>query len=46
MVGNAAAPEASLQFLFYGGIIVLPVIVLYTTGVYWAFRGKVGTNFD
>jgi cytochrome bd ubiquinol oxidase subunit II len=26
--------------LFYGGVIVLPVIVVYTTGVYWVFRGK------
>jgi len=45
-VGNAAAPEASLQFLFYGGILVLPVILLYTTGVYWVFRGKVGKRQD
>jgi cytochrome d ubiquinol oxidase subunit II len=40
-VGSAAAPEASLQFLFYGGVVVLPVIALYTAGVYWVFRGKV-----
>jgi cytochrome d ubiquinol oxidase subunit II len=40
-VGSAAAPDASLQFLFYGGVIVLPVIALYTAGVYWVFRGKV-----
>jgi cytochrome d ubiquinol oxidase subunit II len=40
-VGNAAAPETSLQFLFYGGVVVLPVIALYTAGVYWVFRGKV-----
>ena len=39
-VADAAAPDASLQFLFYGGVVVLPVIVLYTTGVYWIFRGK------
>src|SRR5262245_5720720 len=39
-VADAAAPDASLRFLFYGGIVVLPVIVLYTTGVYWVFRGK------
>jgi cytochrome d ubiquinol oxidase subunit II len=40
-VGSAAAPEASLQFLFYGGVVVLPVIALYTASVYWVFRGKV-----
>jgi len=40
-VGDAAAPEASLQFFFYGGVIVLPVIALYTAGVYWVFRGKI-----
>ena len=40
-VGSAAAPDASLQFLFYGGIVVLPVVLVYTVGVYWLFRGKV-----
>jgi cytochrome d ubiquinol oxidase subunit II len=40
-VAEAAAPDASLRFLFYGGIVVLPVIVAYTIGVYWVFRGKV-----
>ena len=40
-VGNAAAPEESLRFLFYGGVVVLPVIAIYTIGVYWVFRGKV-----
>jgi len=40
-VANAAAPDASLRFLFYGGIVVLPVIAAYTIGVYWVFRGKV-----
>src|SRR5271163_2006934 len=39
-VANASAPDASLGFLFYGGIIVLPVIAVYTLGVYWVFRGK------
>jgi cytochrome d ubiquinol oxidase subunit II len=40
-VGNAAAPEASLSFLFWGaGLFVLPVITIYTVAVYWLFRGK------
>ncbi len=39
-VADAAAPEASLQFIFWGGVIVLPIIAIYTMGVYWVFRGK------
>jgi cytochrome bd ubiquinol oxidase subunit II len=40
-VGNAAAPEVSLSFMFWGaGIFVLPVIAVYTVAVYWLFRGK------
>jgi len=42
-IANAAAPDASLRFLFYGGVVVLPVIAAYTIGVYWVFRGKVRT---
>jgi cytochrome d ubiquinol oxidase subunit II len=41
-VASAAAPDESLQFLFYGAVLVLPVIAAYTIGVYWVFRGKVG----
>jgi len=41
-VADAAGPEASLSFLFWGaGLFVLPVIVVYTVAVYWIFRGKV-----
>jgi cytochrome d ubiquinol oxidase subunit II len=40
-VVDAAAPDASLPFLFYFGIAVLPVIAIYTIGVYRVFRGKV-----
>ena len=40
-VASAAAPEASLSFLFWGaGLFVLPVIGVYTAVVYWAFRGR------
>jgi cytochrome d ubiquinol oxidase subunit II len=39
-VANAAAPEASLGFIFYGGVIVLPVIAAYSAAVYYVFRGK------
>jgi cytochrome d ubiquinol oxidase subunit II len=44
-VANAAAPDASLRFLFYGGIVVLPVVAIYTIGVYWVFRGKVRRGY-
>jgi cytochrome d ubiquinol oxidase subunit II len=44
-VGSAAAPEESLRFLFYGGVVVLPVIAIYTIGVYWVFRGKVRSGY-
>ena len=39
-VANAAAPDVSLRFFFFGGVIVLPMILIYTMGVYWVFRGK------
>ena len=39
-VANAAAPDASLGFFFFGGVIVLPMILVYTMGVYRVFRGK------
>jgi cytochrome d ubiquinol oxidase subunit II len=40
-VADAAAPDKSLAFLFWGaGVFVLPVIVIYTAVVYWVFRGK------
>jgi cytochrome bd ubiquinol oxidase subunit II len=44
-VADTAAPDASLRFLFYGGIIVLPVIAAYTIGVYWVFRGKIRKGY-
>ncbi len=45
-VGNAAAPEASLSFMFWGaGLFVLPVIAIYTIAVYWFFRGKMRTGY-
>ncbi|MEM7021101.1 MAG: cytochrome d ubiquinol oxidase subunit II [Pseudomonadota bacterium] len=41
-IEEAAAPPASLSFLFYGaGLFVIPVILIYTIVVYWIFRGKV-----
>lgn len=40
-VPDAAAPDASLSFLFYGAVVVLPLIGVSIARVYWAFRGKV-----
>ena len=45
-VADAAAPEASLRFFFYGGVVVLPVIAAYTIGVYWVFRGKIRKDYS
>lgn len=46
-VASAAAPEQSLSFLFSGaGLFVLPVIAIYTIGVYWVLRGKVRKGYD
>lgn len=45
-VANAAAPAQSLQFMFYAGIVVLPVILIYTAVVYWIFRGKLGRGYS
>ena len=40
-IADAASPPASLEFLFYGaGLVVLPIILVYTLAVYWVFRGK------
>jgi cytochrome d ubiquinol oxidase subunit II len=41
-LADAAAPTATLEFLFWGaGVVVLPIILIYTAVVYWVFRGKV-----
>jgi cytochrome d ubiquinol oxidase subunit II len=42
-IQDAAAPPQSLSFMFYGaGLVVFPVVLIYTAVVYWIFRGKVG----
>ena len=44
---EAAAPPASLAFIFWGaGLVVLPVTLAYTAVVYWVFRGKVQPASD
>ena len=45
-VTNAAAPAQSLEFMFYAGIVVLPVILIYSAVVYWVFRGKLRRTYS
>jgi cytochrome d ubiquinol oxidase subunit II len=41
-VDQGAAPASSLNFMFWGaGVVVLPLILLYTGTVYRVFRGKI-----
>src|SRR5712664_1492732 len=43
-VDEAAAPQSSLMFMFWGGVVVFPLMLLYTLISYSVFRGKVGTT--
>jgi len=45
-VANAAAPAQSLEFMFYAGVVVLPVIIIYSAVVYWIFRGKLRRHYS
>ncbi|HEY9057634.1 MAG TPA: cytochrome d ubiquinol oxidase subunit II [Aurantimonas sp.] len=40
-IWEAAAPDASLEFLLVGASILIPMILVYTGYAYWVFRGKV-----
>jgi cytochrome d ubiquinol oxidase subunit II len=40
-IWQAAAPTASLQFLFPGVVILIPVILAYNIFAYYVFRGKI-----
>jgi cytochrome d ubiquinol oxidase subunit II len=42
-IGEAAAPNASLAFMFWGGLFVFPLMLLYTVISYRVFRGKVAS---
>ena len=39
-IWQAAAATESLWFIFWGAVIVLPTIILYTIYSYWIFWGK------
>lgn len=38
---DAAAPRSSQLFALVGAVIIIPIIIVYTTAGYWIFRGKV-----
>ena len=40
-IWDAAAPESSLKFLLVGAVVLIPLILAYTSYAYWVFRGKV-----
>jgi cytochrome d ubiquinol oxidase subunit II len=40
-IDEAAAPQSSLMFMFWGGAVVFPLMLLYTVISYSVFRGKV-----
>jgi cytochrome bd ubiquinol oxidase subunit II len=43
-IDEAVAPQSSLMFMFWGGVVVFPLMLLYTLVSYSVFRGKVGTT--
>jgi cytochrome d ubiquinol oxidase subunit II len=43
-IDEAAAPQSSLAFIFWGGVIVFPMMLLYTVISYSVFRGKIKTT--
>ena len=43
-IDEAAAPQSSLMFMFWGGVLVFPLMLLYTLISYSVFKGKVGTT--
>lgn len=46
-VESAASPRESLEFMFYGAaLIVFPMVLVYTVGRYWIFRGKIRRDDD
>jgi cytochrome d ubiquinol oxidase subunit II len=42
-IDEAAAPHSSLAFMFWGGVVVFPLMLIYTVISYSVFRGKIGT---
>jgi cytochrome bd ubiquinol oxidase subunit II len=46
-IDDAAAPNASLSFMFWGaGLFVFPLMLLYTATNYSVFRGRIRPDAD
>ena len=45
-LADAAAPRSSQIFTLVGAVVILPIIIAYTTAGYWVFRGKVARGVD
>ncbi|UJQ95352.1 cytochrome d ubiquinol oxidase subunit II [Mariluticola halotolerans] len=43
-IWEAAAPPQSQTFMLVGAVIMLPIILAYTSWAYWVFRGKTGED--
>jgi cytochrome d ubiquinol oxidase subunit II len=43
-IDEAAAPQSSLMFMFWGGIVVFPLMLVYTLVSYNVFKGKIRTT--
>jgi cytochrome d ubiquinol oxidase subunit II len=44
-IDEAASPRSSLMFMFWGcGLIVFPLMLIYTVVSYTVFRGKVDAS--
>jgi len=43
-IDQAAAPRSSLMFIFWGGVVVFPLMLIYTLISYSVFRGKIRTT--
>jgi cytochrome d ubiquinol oxidase subunit II len=45
-VFEAAAPESSLLFMLFGALLLLPLLVGYTSYSYYVFRGKINKTIE
>lgn len=45
-IWQMAAPEGSLLFMLFGGLLLLPVLLAYTSYSYYVFRGKVTETIE
>jgi cytochrome d ubiquinol oxidase subunit II len=45
-VFQAAAPESSLLFMLFGALLLLPILLAYTSYSYYVFRGKVNKEIE